>query len=198
MRERMLGEKVEMNIQSLLDFQIGIEERISRIYQSIAHHFSEGLERDTEWIAFWKALAVDEAQHAALLSIEKEFLETGVRAEKPVALDPATRKELDLLLTRCEERIGSGVTEAEAIEILSALETSEVNEIFASLLEATDSKVLTYFSVFSQAHREHERRIEDGINKYAVLLQNASPLKKIKEVQDAPFPSKTPGDQRLS
>lgn len=175
-----------MNIQSLLDFQIGIEERTSRIYQSIAHHFSEGLERDTEWVAFWKALAVDEARHATLLSIEKEFLQSGVRVNKPVTVDPATRKRLDLLLTRCEERIRSGVTEAEAIEILSELETSEANRIFIFLLKAIDSKVLTRFSAFSQAHREHEKRIQDGIKKYAVL---------IKEVQDAPFPSQAPGDQ---
>lgn len=177
-----------MGIQGILDFQVGAEERISRIYQGIAHHFSEGLERDTEWVTFWKALAVDETQHAALLSIEKEFLQTGVRVDQSVEVDRSTRRKLDLLLTRCEERIGSGVTGAEAIEILLALEASEVNGIFASLLKATDSKVLTYFAAFSQAHKEHERRIEEGVRKFAGIF-DAPLTKKIKEVKDAPFSS---------
>lgn len=158
-----------MNIEKAFDFQIGIEERISKIYQSIqsiAHQFSAGLDHDTEeGVAFWKELAMDESNHAALLSAVKGLLQADVRAGRGVEIDPKTREELDLLLSGCEERIHPGITEKEAFQILVTVETSEANRLFFSLLKATDSKVVAYFAVFSQALKRHEERIQQGILK---------------------------------
>lgn len=157
-----------MNIEKALDFQIGIEERISKIYQSIAglaSQFSGGSDHDTEGrVAFWKDLAMDESHHAALLSTEKELLQTGVRARRVVEIDPRTREELELLLSSCEEKIHPGMTEKEAFQILVTVEASD-NRLFYSLLKAADSKVVAYFAVFSQALKRHEERIQQGILK---------------------------------
>ena len=72
------NEKKKISIQGLLDFQIRMEERISRIYRQIAGHASGP---DTKWAVFWERLAMDEANHAALLFLEKEFLRSRQRFE---------------------------------------------------------------------------------------------------------------------
>ena len=170
--------KVEdrMETQAALDFQIGLEERIGRIYGKIASEFSSSPDHDEGRIAFWEQLARDEAVHASLLSIEKEFLQNGIRIRKPVQIELHTQEALEILLSECEGRIGPGITENEVIEILVSLEASEVNKIFSSLLEATDSKVLTRFASFSSAHKDHEWRVLEGVKKMEVRdAQTPSP-----------------------
>lgn len=157
-----------METEAALDFQIGLEERIGRIYGKIASGFSSSPDHNEGRIAFWEQLARDEAAHASLLSIEKEFLQSGVRIKKPVQIDPHTQEALETLLSECEGRIGPGMAEKDAIEILVSLEESEVNKIFSLLLEATDSKVLTRFTAFSSAHKEHERRVLEGVKRMEV------------------------------
>lgn len=152
--------------EGALDFQITLEKRISRIYEKIADQFSSGSDNDKKWGALWRELAGDEADHASFLAIEKTFLRSGVRFKKTVEVDPEVQKELDSLLSRCEEQVNKEITEKDAIQILSTLEASEVNEIFSSLLTATNSQVLSHLTRFSQAHRAHEGRIQEVIRKY--------------------------------
>lgn len=152
--------------QQALDFQIRIEGRIFRIYRRIALQFRRESGRETGWVKFWQELALDELTHALILSIAREFLRTGVRMKNPVTTDGEIQRDLDLLLSRCEEEVCVGMSRTEAINILVALEASEANRLFLSLLQGTESKVLTRFAEFSRLLREHERRILKGIRKY--------------------------------
>lgn len=162
-----------MNIEEALDFQIGIEERAGRIYEKIGSRFSSAPDAGGEWIFLWRQLAEDEMFHAALLRVEKEFLQNGARVRRPIEIDASTREGLEALLRKCEEKIGPGLTREEALRILASIEQSEVNYIFSSLLSATDSKVLTRFTSFSSAHREHEARVLEGIKR--MEAQDAQP-----------------------
>lgn len=164
-----------MNTEGALDFQIGLEERISRIYQDIAEQFSSGSDHDTEWVALWRELARDEVSYASLLSVEKTFLQSGTRVKDEVEIDPGVRKELDRLLSWCESQVRPGLTKEEAVKILGTLEGSDVNQIFFSLLKATDSKVLSRLPDFSHQHEVHERRIQKVVQRYQHQL-NASDI----------------------
>lgn len=147
------NDEEKISISGLLDFQIRMEELISRIYRRIAGHFSGP---DTKWATFWERLAMDEENHATLLSLEKEFLRSGVHLQNPVEIDPQTLEEFDLLLQICEQKIGPGLMRREAIAILVSIETSEVDsKIFSSLLKATDSKVLAQFAAMFKSHLEY-------------------------------------------
>lgn len=152
-----------MKIEWLLDFQISVEKRVAAIYQKIGDSFSCGAAPDGEWITFWRRLAADERDHAALLSIEKEFLQTGVCVQRSVEVDQKVRQEIDLLLSTCEEKVGPGLSEEEAIQILVALEESEAHNLLYVLLNMTDSKVLSHFAAFSESLKQHEARIQQWI-----------------------------------
>lgn len=149
-----------MNTEGVIDFQIGLEDRISKIYEMIAKQLSRESPKDAEWAALWKKLSVDEQNHASLLSIEKTFLQTGTHVKKPIEIGPEVLEEFDALLSRCEARIQSGITRTDAIEILTALEDSDVNKLFSALLKATDSKVLSHLADFSRAHIGYNRHIQ--------------------------------------
>jgi rubrerythrin len=160
------GNEKKINIQGLLDFQIRMEKRISRIYRRIAGYLSGP---DPKWAAFWERLAVDEENHAILLSLEKEFLQSGVHLQRPVEIDPQTLEEFDLLLQKCEEKIGPGLTRKEVIGILVSIETSEVDsKIFSSLLGATDSKVLAQFTSIFKAHQEYIKWVLEETRKFEI------------------------------
>lgn len=162
-----------MNTECAIDFQISLEKRIGRIYRKIADQFPCETEEDVEWIAFWKGLSSDEKDHAALLVIEKRFLQSGTRIERPIAIGSEMQEVFDTLLTKCEDLVHAGITQGEAIEILEALESSEVNETFGSLLKATDSKVLNHLANFSRAHALHDYHIQEAIQKYGHSASSA-------------------------
>jgi len=151
-----------VNTEGVIDFQISLEERISRVYREIADQSPE----DTEWAALWRELSADEGKHASLLAIEKMFLQNGTRFKRPIEIDPEVEKALNGLLSNCERRVRSGMTQKDAVEILAALEASEVNKLFSTILKATDSKVLSRLADSSRAHLEHDRHIQAAMERY--------------------------------
>ncbi len=173
-----------MNTEGAIDFQILLEKRIGKIYRKIAEQFEYKTEADAKWIAFWELLSADEKDHAALLAIEKGFLQSGTRISKPKEIEPEVRREFETLLTDCENRIHAGITQKESIEILKALENSELNNTFTSLLDATDSKVLSHLAHFSRAHADHDHRIQAAIQQYGQPTTPEKTLKGQKESCD--------------
>ncbi|MFQ5597857.1 MAG: hypothetical protein ACE5GK_07385 [Nitrospiria bacterium] len=155
-----------MNTVGVIDFQIGLEERISKIYGMIANLFSLETPTDAEWVTLWRELSVDEQNHASLLSIEKTFLQTGTHVKKPIEIGREIQQTFEAMLTRCEARVQSKISRKDAMKILKELENSEVNKLFSSLLKVTDSKVLSHLADFSRTHIEHDRRIQAAVEKY--------------------------------
>lgn len=115
------------------------------------------LEKDREQIRFILK------EFANYYEIEKEFLQTGVCVQRPVEVDQKVQQEIDLLLSTCEKKVGPGLSEEEGIHILIALEESEAHNLLYVLLNMTDSKVLSHFAAFSQSLKQHEARIQQGI-----------------------------------
>lgn len=64
----LMSEEIVMNTAGVIDFQIGLEERISKIYGMIGKQFSTESPEDAEWVTLWRELSVDEQNHASLLS----------------------------------------------------------------------------------------------------------------------------------
>lgn len=155
-----------MRTESLIDFQISLERRISRIYRKISKHFLSESEVGQDWIDFWGQLALDEARHASILGLEKKFLHSGSHIKTPVHIDPKIKEGMDVLLTECEERIAAGITQKEAIQMLVTLENSEDKKTFSSLLKATDSKVLGYFADYSKSIIDHEQHVLALVKRY--------------------------------
>jgi len=153
-----------MNTAGTLDFQIGFEKRISKIYAAIAAQFSSQAGFKAEEVEMWKKLARDEAGHATLLTIEKSLLQTGIRLKKPVEIDQKMKERAEHLLALCEEKISGGVTRGKAIQILKLLE--RYDQLFTSLLAATDSKLLSQFLSLSRRYKAHERRVREGLRIY--------------------------------
>ena len=150
-----------MNTEGTLDFQIGFEKRIAKIYEAIAEQFASKADFKSEEAEIWKNLARDEAKHAALLSIEKSLLQTGLRVKKPVEVDQKTKGRIEHLLSVCEEKISGGVTREKAAQILKLLE--RYDRLFTSLLTATDSKLLSQFLALSTQYKAHESRVREGL-----------------------------------
>ncbi len=164
-----------MNTEGTLDYQIALEKRIARLYEGIASQFSSAENLHPEQATLWQNLARDEFDHAALLSIEKALLQTGTRVKKQVEIDPETRKKLEDLLADCEQKISLGISEAEAFEMLGAIESYD-ERLFKSLLKATDSKLLSRFASLSRSYKAHKARVKAGLKRYKTIRSGTSQL----------------------
>jgi rubrerythrin len=122
----------EGDVRALLDQCIALERAAAAVYEILARRFAH----DGELVALWAALARDEHDHARRLAACRDALagEPGERAPAAKGLEE-TIADVRWLLT--QSRIDAETAdEEEAFAIALAMENSELDVVFTTLLQS--------------------------------------------------------------
>jgi rubrerythrin len=130
---------------------IRLELRAMQIYQSLAYRFVD-VERLRE---FFEELAKEEQRHAELL--ELCYTSAGPEAWKPARMAPwfDLLPQLEETMNDLERRESEVVSVSDAMRLLIAIESSEINEVFMAIVEASESRFVRAVSAFRTAEDEH-------------------------------------------
>jgi hypothetical protein len=148
---------MDKELSRILDETIQLELNIADLYASFGHAFSEDKE-------FWSLLAVEERNHAALLTSGKmESLHRGHFPAKALTtnLDALIKvnKEIKALVKKHQRKPPS---RASAFEIAIKVEESTGEMDFSCFMEqAADSLAMKFFSRVNSEDRDHARRLRN-------------------------------------
>ena len=126
-----------MDVLPLLERCIAIERGVGEIYERIAVRFAE----DREVRDFWLGLGADERDHAHKLSVWRSLLERQPDARHPDAagFEPALL-ELEKLVRESRKEVERVHSLDDAFAIALALEASELDLIYTTLLQSSPIK----------------------------------------------------------
>lgn len=123
-----------MEIGDLLRRCTRLEEGAARIYDALAHRFRD----DAELSRFWSGMAADERLHAKKLALWRHLLRLSGRSGTwdVDGFDDAIR-DLDRRLRELGTAAASAAGLEEAFAIAIAVEASELDPIYAALLQSS-------------------------------------------------------------
>lgn len=142
-----------------IDRCISLERRVMKLYDALSRRY----ERRQAVREFFEDLANQEQQHADLLELCRAAAGRG-RWREPV-FDPWKRvvpqveqhlKEAEISLSRPGEL-------ADVLRLVIELEASQINGVFAGIVQATDSRLLTKLDAFRSAVHDHLAYIQERI-----------------------------------
>jgi hypothetical protein len=141
---------------------IGFECRVGDVYRLLSERFSGAAEA----AEFFRTLSGHEEGHAIVLSRVRREIRKGRLWKQSKDLHFATVDAFEAGLEACEEEVRRGVTLARALEIVEAIEGSEINVVFDTLNGSVDMRSRARFErffVLTQRHlaycREQVRRL---------------------------------------
>lgn len=133
----------ELDLARTVKRYIGIECRVRDIYRALAAEFAG----DPEAARFFKTLAGHEEGHALVLSrVRREIRRGRLWKDRRVHFDHL--EGLEARLASFEEAVRRGVTLARALDIVEAIEGSEVNVVFDTLNGCVDMRSRAAFERF--------------------------------------------------
>ena len=138
---------------------IELERRAMRIYQSLALRFDQRpLARE-----FFEELARQEQTHAELLEICRAAADRGRRDEQ--CFDPwqDTVPQTENRLEEAEAGLDADASLADALRLVIAAESSQINELFSDVVQATDPRLASKFMAFGNAVKSHLRYLGERI-----------------------------------
>jgi rubrerythrin len=130
---------------------IDLERRAERLYQSLSQRFAR-MEPARE---FFEHLAQQERSHAELLELCGAAAGRGRWRE---ALSDPWRHVVPLVdqqLKEAEASLGQPGDLADALRLVIQVEASQINGVFAGIVEATDSRLLRKLDAFRSAVHDH-------------------------------------------
>jgi len=130
---------------------IGFECRVRDLYRGLADRFSE----DRDASAFFATLARHEEGHAIVLSRVRRELGRGHLWKESKDVHAAVVDAFEARLRAHEEEVQSGVPLARALEIVEAIEGSEINVVFDTLNGSVDMRSRARFERFFVLTRRH-------------------------------------------
>jgi hypothetical protein len=130
---------------------VGFECRVRDLYQRLSQRFADT--RDAA--AFFRTLAGHEEGHAIVLSRVRRELRKGRAWRESKALHVAAVEGFDARLGACEEEVRRGVTLARALELVEAIEGSELNVVFDTLNGCVDMRSRARFERFFVLTQRH-------------------------------------------
>jgi hypothetical protein len=123
--------------REVLDLTIALEKQSMALYASFAKVFAHELKLHD----FWFGMARDEARHVGALGLVSTVLELEGKLEQPspVSLDDATIVRLRALHAGFGKRAQPGLTLEQALEIALEVEETELEDLVAEILKASNS-----------------------------------------------------------
>ena len=123
--------------REVLDLTIALEKQSMALYASFAKVFAGDLKLHD----FWFGMARDEARHVGALGLVSTVLELEGKLEQPspVSLNDSTIVRLRELHAGFANRAHPGLTLQQALEIALEVEETELEDLVAEILKASNS-----------------------------------------------------------
>ena len=146
---------------------VELELRAKRIYEFMAHRFHVQAEADE----FFSNLAVQEQEHASLLQLCSAAAERSRWIEECLVPLHDALHQLEEGMGEAELSLETLDSLADALRLVIAIESSEVNQVFQGVLSATRSEFVARLRAFQEATTRHLTYICQGIRKLEPTLQ---------------------------
>jgi rubrerythrin len=164
-----------MDILTLLERCVGIEQGAAELYETLAARCAA----DRELVELWSALARDEREHARKLATWRDLLAREPAGQRPQASGfGAGVAAVEALLADARAR-APHADEEEAFALALAVEASEIDAIYTTLLHASPLARFPDFAVTvrQETGRHHaalraaaERRCRSEQNRLRIAL----------------------------
>ena len=130
---------------------VDLELRAKRIYETLAQRFA-----DPEPVRqFFDKLARQEEDHAELLGLCRAAAGRGGWDEKHFDPWRNALPQLERQMSEAEAWIDSLGTLADALRLVIQVESSEINQVYLAVVEASESEFVRKLDAFLKAGREH-------------------------------------------
>ena len=143
----------------LLENCIHLELQAKRIYEALAHRFSDR----PPVRMFFETLVQQEQEHSELLELCREVAGREGWGDEPFAPWRDAIPELEQQLDSVERSLADLDSVREALRLVLQVESSEINQIFESVVVATDSDFVRHLEPFQAAGAKHISYIQDRI-----------------------------------
>ena len=146
-------------VSEFIDRCVALERRAMRIYQRLALRYGRiNLARE-----FFNHLAQQENTHAELLDLCKAVAASGRWKEEGVETWRHAVPDTERLLEEVEATFEQHESLADSLRLVIRIESSQINGLFTSIVNATDTRFGEVFSVFRTAVRDHLNYIQERI-----------------------------------
>jgi rubrerythrin len=131
---RILPNEASMSTRTILGRCVAAERGAAAIYETLARRFRD----DAEFAAFWRGMARDEREHARKLEAWRTLLGHQPEGSHP-SLDDFGRgiHGLEAVVAECRRRALAADTPDDALAVALALESSELDVIYTTLLQSS-------------------------------------------------------------
>ncbi|HVN27412.1 MAG TPA: hypothetical protein VMT64_02940 [Candidatus Binataceae bacterium] len=172
--------------REVLDLTIALEKQSMALYAGFAKLFAT----DPKLHEFWFGMARDEARHVGALDLVSTVLDLEGKLDQPspVSLDDAAITRLKALHAGFEKRARPGLNLEQALEIALEVEETELEDLVADLLKASNSDEyerclrllvhdlgeLSYMIEHNAENAELLHRCDELVNRHAEELRKAA------------------------
>jgi rubrerythrin len=158
------------NVVEFIARCVELELKASRIYTALARRFAD----DQAVHGFFESLAAQEDSHAELLELCRAAAAQQRWDETQVAPWRDVVPRLERHMVECEGSVDGVHTLPEALRLVIDIESSEINDVFSSVVAAADSEFVRRLSVFGETERRHLDFICRAISRLAPELADDS------------------------
>ena len=145
---------------------VALERRAQRIYEQLAQRFA-----DRKPVGrFFATLAEQESTHAELLELCRTIASREGWMEEYFAPWRAALPRLEKQMEEAESFLDEHDSLDAALRLVIRVEGSEINDVFESVVAATDSDFVRQLEAFQTAEATHMRYITDQIAELAPAL----------------------------
>ncbi len=145
---------------------VALERRAQRIYEQSAQRFAERKPVGR----FFATLAEQESTHAELLELCRTIASREGWMEEYFAPWRAALPRLEKQMEEAESFLDEHDSLDDALRLVIRVEGSEINDVFESVVAATDSDFVRQLEAFQTAEATHMRYIADQIAELAPAL----------------------------
>lgn len=155
-----------IEVPGLLGDCVELELRAQRIYESLADRH-----RNNEPVSqFFATLAGQESTHAELLELCRTIAGREGWMDEYFAPWRAAIPRLDALMDEVEASLEDLSSVEDALRLVIQVEGSEINQVFESVVAATDSDFVRSLQAFQSAEETHISYIADRIPEFEPAL----------------------------
>lgn len=138
---------------------VELELKASRIYAALARRFADTPDVHT----FFATISGQEESHAELLELCRAAASQSQWLDEQLQPWRRSLPKLERHMADAESRVDDIHAAIDALRLVIDIETSEINEVFRSIVTAVDSEFVRRINVFGETERRHLNYIGHAI-----------------------------------
>ena len=148
---------------------VELELTASRIYAALARRFADTSDLHT----FFASISGQEESHAELLELCRAAAAQSQWLEEQIQPWRRSLPKLERHMAEAESRVDDVHSAIDALRLVIEIESSEINEVFRSIVTAADSEFVRRVNVFGDTDRRHLNFIGHSIIRLEPTLAEA-------------------------